>query len=168
MERITLNKATLEDWKDYRKIRLEALKNDPVYFGSSYEEEVQLSEKQWKYRICNSNSVIFLVYDDKTPVGLSVIHYESKVKLQHLAYIYSVYVTKKFRGKGISKLLMDSILNDVKKNKMIKKIKLNVESTNKPAISLYKKYGFQIIAILKKEIKIKKKYYDDYIMEKFL
>ncbi len=35
-----------ERWKEYADLRLEALKNDPLAFGSSYEEELQLREEE--------------------------------------------------------------------------------------------------------------------------
>lgn len=48
------------------------------------------------------------------------------------------------------------------------KISLSVFSTNKRAINLYKKFGFEIEGVKKKEIKIDEEYVDEILMALFL
>jgi RimJ/RimL family protein N-acetyltransferase len=50
----------------------------------------------------------------------------------------------------------------------LEKISLTVFSTNKPAISLYRKLGFEVEGISKKQYKIEGKYVDEVTMGKFL
>ncbi|MBR3340979.1 MAG: ribosomal protein S18-alanine N-acetyltransferase [Clostridiales bacterium] len=55
--------------------------------------------------------------------------------------IGNIVVDKDRRGRGIATILMDNLLNDLK-NRGIKKIFLEVESNNAPAMALYGKTGF--------------------------
>jgi len=158
----------MKDWRDFKKIRLDALMNNPESFGSSYEEAANRDDKKWKERFKDTNSIVFIAFNHKLPIGVSIVNYESAERFKHLAHIYSLYVKKEFRGKGISNLLIKSIILSTKRRKNIKKIKLNVVKQQIPAINLYKKFGFKIIGELKKEMKIKNRYYDEYLMERLL
>ena len=50
---IEVKKVPRDRWKDYRNLRLKALRSDPLAFGSPYEEEKDLAEYEWKRRINN-------------------------------------------------------------------------------------------------------------------
>jgi ribosomal protein S18 acetylase RimI-like enzyme len=151
-------------WKEHKKLRLEALKSDPIAFGSSYSKEKKLSEKEWKRRTKNA---LFAIFDNEL-IGMTIIIFEKGQKIKHIANIYGVYVKKKFRGQGISKKIFDEAIKIIKKKKYIKKIKLTVNSKQKPAINLYKKYGFKEVGVFRKELKINNKFYDSIVMEKHL
>lgn len=161
---IKVKKLSAKRWKDYRKLRLEALKNDPIAFGSSYEEQKLTKEKEWKKGIKN---VLFALSDDK-PIGMIVYTFESKIKYKHIANIYGFYVTEEFRGMSIGKKLLESSLSLIKKNKNIIKISLNVNPKQKAAFNLYKKFGFRKVALIKKDMCVNGKFYDELMMEKIL
>lgn len=55
-----------DHWQQYRDIRLLALKSDPYAFGSSYEEEMNLTENDWRNRL---NAMWFALVDGDV-VGL--------------------------------------------------------------------------------------------------
>jgi len=55
--------------------------------------------------------------------------------------ISKIFVEKKHRGRGFGKMLMDFAMNYFKK---LKKVRLTVTASNKPALNLYKKSGFKI------------------------
>lgn len=161
---IEIKKLSDERWKDYRDLRLESLKSDPIAFGSSYEEEITLSEMEWKKRIKNT---LFALLKNK-PIGMIVYVFESKLKTKHVANIFGVYVKKEYRGQDVGNKLIESAISSIKKNKKIIKIKITVNPKQKAAMNLYKKYGFKTIGILKKELYIHGKFYDELIMEKYV
>jgi len=167
-ENIIIKQASMKDWRAFKKIRLDALMNNPESFGSSYEEEANKEDKKWKEKFKDTNRIVFIAFNHKLPIGVALVSYESAERFKHLAHMYSVYIKKEFRGKGISNLLIKSIMLSIKRRKNIKKIKLNVVKQQIQAINLYKKFGFKIIGELKKEMKIKNKYYDEYLMERLL
>ena len=69
------------------------------------------------------------------------------------ADIEGVVVHKQFRAKGIGQQLIESAHEAIKKQK-IKAVLLEVRQSNKTAISLYQKVGYQQIAV-------RKNYYSD-------
>lgn len=80
------------------------------------------------------NSFCFGVYNDKKQVGYARIITD----YIGFAYLCDVYIEEEFRGKGLSKLLMEEIVNHPK----LKNIKTWMLST-KDAHRLYEKYGFR-------------------------
>ena len=161
---VEISKLPKSRWKEYRDLCLEALKTEPAAFGSSYEEEKNLSESEWKGRLEN---VLFAMHNDK-PVGMIVFVFMKQHKLKHVANIYATFVLKKWRGKGIGEQLMDSALHFIKKNKCIIKINLNVNPKQKEALKVYQKFGFKHVGTLKKDLCVKSKFYDEWIMETFI
>ena len=168
MNRVVIKKAALKDWKDYREIRLDALRTNPESFGSSYEEEFDRTESKWKEKLGDKNRAILLALDGEKAIGILIIIFESGIKLAHIANIFSVYVQPNYRGKGISTELMKEALSLIKSRRGTVKINLHVTTNQLPAINLYKKFGFKIAGELRKELKIKANYYNSYIMELFL
>lgn len=164
MESIQIVKLPQKRWKEYKQLRLEALEKEPLAFGSSFEEEKDLSEKEWKKRM---KTTVVALHSNK-PIGMIIYIFQQKRKLKHTANIYGVYVTRKYCKQGIGTKLMESALSHILKNKEIVKICLGVTPEQKAALRLYKKYGFKIVGRLKKDMKIKNKFYDHFIMEKLL
>ncbi|NLC97204.1 MAG: ribosomal protein S18-alanine N-acetyltransferase [Erysipelotrichaceae bacterium] len=70
-----------------------------------------------------------------------------------IAQITTIGILKEYQGKGYSNNLMKKVIEDVNKSKC-ENISLEVRVSNKTAISLYEKYGFQIV-------NIRKSYYSD-------
>ena len=57
-------------------------------------------------------------------------------------YVTNIAVTKKARGRGIGGALVEALVN-FSKEKSLAFISLEVRESNIPAISLYKKFGFE-------------------------
>jgi len=68
-----------------------------------------------------------------------------------------------FRRKGIGARLMEKVMNEAKK-KGLKIITLQVNETNLPAITLYRKLGFKETGRIPKAVYWNEKYVDDIIM----
>ena len=161
---IEYKKLPTKRWNEFKDIRLEALKHDWIAFVVAYEDEMNLSEKEWKEKIKN----IIFALNDNIIVGLVEYKFETLNKMRHVAYINDLYIKKNFRGRGIGKKLMEEAILKIRANSEIEKIKLIADPVQKPTISLYQKLGFKKIALIKKELKYKGKYYDDLHMEKWL
>ena len=69
------------------------------------------------------------------------------------AHITNIVTKKSYRKNGIGNLLLNSLINLCNNLKM-NSITLEVNESNEPAISLYKKFGF-------KNLGIRKKYYNN-------
>ncbi|MFX0132917.1 MAG: GNAT family N-acetyltransferase [Candidatus Hodarchaeota archaeon] len=159
-----VKKLSSERWKEYRDLRLEALKSDPIAFSSSYEEEKNITEDEWKKRINNA----LLAFSNDKLVGIIVYIINNKNKTKHIANIFGVYVKKEYRRQGIGKKMIENALKIIQKNVIVSKIKLGVNPELKAAVKLYEKCGFNIVGRLKNELKVDGKFYDELIMEKFI
>jgi ribosomal protein S18 acetylase RimI-like enzyme len=161
---IEIRKLPIDRWKDYRNLRLEALRSDPSTFGSSFEEEEALAEDEWKRRIQN---VLFAVSEDML-IGMVVCAFNDRPKTKHVAEIFGVYVSADHRGKGVGTMLLERALSLIRKNKGVVKVKLAVNPEQRAAVKLYKKAGFVVMGRAEKELKVGRRFFDVLFMEETL
>lgn len=90
---------------------MRALKNDPEAFGSSYEESSQQDLEFYRERIpeADSDSLILVVEMDGHFVGMMGFVREKRLKSQHKAFVWGVYVDPKARGNGLARKMMGQI-----------------------------------------------------------
>jgi len=86
---------------------------------------------------------------------------------KHIAYIGPVVVKPGKIGEGIGKEMMDFLLHKLKYCSRFKRIELIVNSDNNRAINFFRKYDFEIEAVLKKHTERNGEYFDDFLMVKF-
>jgi putative acetyltransferase len=86
--------------------------------------------------------------------------------LKHKAEL-GITVHDNYQNIGIGSELINHLLN-ISKKKKLKKVWLNVRPSNKPAIHVYTKAGFEIEATLRDECYINGKYEDRHQMAIFL
>jgi len=161
---VEIKKLDEDHWQDYRNLRLEALQGASVAFGSSYEEEMTLSEADWKKRIPNA----LFAFADGKPVGLIVFVFNRRAKTRHIVDIFSFYVKTAYRRKGIGQMLLETALAETKAQKHVIKIRLSVNPEQKDAVRLYSKFGFKTVGCLEKELLVDGRFYDELVMEKYL
>ncbi len=81
--------------------------------------------------------------------------------------VMGTYVDNTYRRQGIASQLFESTF-EAAKIKGYEKIFTFVRSDNEIALATYLNYGFQVIGKAKKQAKIKGKYIDEILIEKFL
>jgi ribosomal-protein-alanine N-acetyltransferase len=74
-----------------------------------------------------------------------IVGYAGFEKILDEGHIINMAVAESTRGKGFGRSLMENILKEAEKEKMTRLI-LEVRVSNQPAISLYEKMGFEVIA----------------------
>ncbi len=169
---ITIEHLKKADFLEYRKIRLSFLHDDPTLSGNSYEEELSKTEDDWLKEmnelIENEQAIIWVAKDNDDIIGTVVSTRDKSPKLQHSVYIMRFIVQESYRGQGIGKKLFSTLINEVESDKSVVKIKLDVTTTLKSAIEMYKKFGFEQVGLLKMEYFVNGEYFDVYEMEKYL
>ncbi len=80
---------------------------------------------------------------------------------------FGVSVLKEFWGNGIASALIENML-EWSKTSPITKINLRVKEDNTNAIDLYKKFGFEIECVLKRDFKINNLYCNSVMMGKII
>ena len=164
----TVKKILKSDWQKYRDIRLEALKNEPSAFGSSYITELNRTDKDWQERFSmveksDGDRFFHSVCDNNRMISIGGAFRDNNDEWN----VVAIYTKSEYRGLGIGKLLMTNILDEFN-NRAIKKIFLKVNINQKAAISLYKKFDFKIINTVKNKLMGDGNYYDEYEMIKEL
>ena len=55
---ITLRRADPDDWRIYRELRLQALREEPQAYASTLDRELQLTDQQWRDRLGKAVTVL--------------------------------------------------------------------------------------------------------------
>lgn len=132
----------------------------------SLEEEKKYLEGQLK-RIEKNESVHLLAFSQETLIGIAGLDMKDKIA-SHVG-VFGISVAKGFRGKGIGKLLMETVLKEAEKNiPQLKIVSLGVFSNNTRAIALYRKLGFKKHGSLPKGVFYKGKYFNHNYMYKVI
>lgn len=155
---------TPNEWQKYRDIRLEALKEEPTAFLTSYEDEIDDPDEKWQERLGRQN-VIFAEVAGEI-IGMVGFFLNNHPKAAHVAHVWGTYVKPAVRGRGIGRKLMEAIIEKIRANPKTEKIKIEVNPEQVQAYSLYKKLGFKEIGRAEKEISVGGKYYDEILMER--
>ncbi len=151
---------TSDDKEQYRRIRLECLKNYPQNFGSVYENEVVSTALKFDKIIAEENSNDFLLgaFNNGNLVGICGNIQEKGTKTAHISEISHVYVSPGFGNKRIATNLLKYTIEKVFANKGIEQIILGVVSTNIQAIKIYQTAGFTQYGLLENYYKFNDKY----------
>jgi len=171
-EKISIGRIVSEDWQLYRALRLDALLESPAAFATIFEEERSQSDDNWISKVSHfalsEKQRMFVAKTEDRMVGMMGLVFDPRHKRRHIATMVSVYITPDFRGKGISKLLMAAMLDDVWRVPYIRKVQLLVNPKQTEAIGLYKAFGFHEVGKLEKEVEIDETYFDMLLMEQWL
>lgn len=133
------------DWREYREIRLAALKDTPSAFASTWQEEASLTPPQWMERAQRSQdgktlTIVVAVDDAGRWVGLVGGYRPSGQGVD--AELISMWVAPDCRGSGIGIELLRGVLAWAEAHGA-STIGLWVNKANRAAISLYDKAGFR-------------------------
>jgi RimJ/RimL family protein N-acetyltransferase len=150
----------IDDLDEYKSLRLEALKQVPEAFGSSYEEEVNYSQKDWEMSFYTSN--IFGAFIDGLLVGSAGFYRLNTQKTKHRGALFGMYVKPTSRGQGVASALVDIIITHAQL--YVSQIHLACVTTNLTAVKLYEKHGFKIYGTEPRALKIGDAFFDEHLM----
>lgn len=133
------------------------------------EHETKESEEKWLTKrldeIDKKRTVHLLAFSGDELAGATEIHLRDKTE-KHIG-VFGITVAKTFRGEGIGKILMDSVIKEAMGELSgLRMITLEVYSTNENAKNLYRKMGFVDYGILPEGITRNDKFEDAILMYK--
>ncbi|GAA0595020.1 GNAT family N-acetyltransferase [Virgibacillus siamensis] len=153
------------DADKYWKLRLEALKQNPEAFATSYEEAMDREKpiKSTARRL--GENCTFGTFNGEELVGMvTVLQQQSPLKLRHKAHVLAMYVSPKMRGAGAGEQLLVKAIDYAESIEAIEILQLAVVTTNEKAKRLYKKLGFEVFGVEKRALKFGDTYYDEELM----
>ena len=95
----------------------------------------------------NPKSFFYFLYDRESLVGYMKVNLypaQSDINDPESLELERIYVLKDFKGRGHGQYMIENTIS-IAKNNGCKKVWLGVWEKNNPAISFYKKMGFEII-----------------------
>ncbi len=149
---------TSDDSLEFKNLRLETLKNDPLSWYSKYDVEKDFATERFASRIINAmNPPIFGYYgyfENNKLVGYLQISDNYWAKKSHMATISDVCVSTSKRKSGVGTKLMQFIIDKVKSEvPYIEQLELWVNSKNDAAAKFYEKLGFEKVAEIPNSLK---------------
>jgi GNAT superfamily N-acetyltransferase len=138
---VLVRETVTGDWQALRDIRLEALRDAPAAFGSTYEREALGGEAHWRDR--SSRGGTFLAYlpdlSASEPAGLIGGYQEDPATVE----LVSMYVRPRARGCGVGEALVATVIGWATERRATT-VHLWVTETNAPARALYERCGFTL------------------------
>ena len=140
---VLVRETVPDDWQALRDIRLEALRDAPAAFGSTYEGEVQRGDDHWHNRIARGGTFLAFIAGPSAsepadqPAGLIGGYQEDPVTVE----LVSMYVRPRARGHGVGEALVAAVI-DWARNRNAAAVRLWVTETNSHARALYERLGF--------------------------
>lgn len=161
-----------DQWEKYKSLRLEAVKEDPMAFGLTYEEYLEYPDSFWISQLeeaqRETKTWIYFAQVEGQLVGMLAANRVNKKRMNHLAHIHSMSVKAEFRGKGVASKLMETVLSKLEVASDLLMAQMGVASSQTEAVELYKKFGFEVVGTRKKVFRFEDKYFDEVLMEKEL
>jgi GNAT superfamily N-acetyltransferase len=138
---VLVRETVTGDWQALRDIRLEALRDAPAAFGSTYEREAVGGEAHWRDRISRGGTFLAYLPDlgASDPAGLIGSYREDPVTVE----LVSMYVRPRARGRGVGDALVAAVIGWAS-DQNAAEVHLWVTETNVPARALYERCGFAL------------------------
>jgi len=172
-KKVKIRKLSRNDLKNVKKFQdhINSLISEEAKILMKKKKSLK-EEREWlkgKIKDVGNHKEVFLVAEcDNKIVGTTGIGLH-KEREEHVGE-FGIVIRQGYRGIGLGKYLMGEILKMAKRElkPRPKVIRLSVYPNNKPAINLYKKMGFKIVAKIPKQIQYKGKLLGETVMIKII
>ena len=139
---VTLEPITAENVALFREVRLRALQDAPLAFGSTYAREIQFSDEEWLQRVTRwsgESGIGYLAVEGGHGCGIAGVLLEREDGA--CANLVSMWVAPTHRKCGTGRLLVNEIA-DWSRQRGVHVMRLMVTSSNEPAMQFYQRLGF--------------------------
>lgn len=159
---VEIRSATLEDLEEITKIYNEVILKTVATFDT--EIKTIEEQKKWFKDHGKKNPILVAILDGDIMGFASLSKYSTRCAYSDTAE-FSLYIKKKYQGKGYGKKLMESIIKEGKKVGL-HVILSRITKGNEKSVYLHKTFGFENVGIMK-EVGLKfGKRLDVYLMQK--
>jgi ribosomal protein S18 acetylase RimI-like enzyme len=157
---LLIRRLAPEDAPHHRALRLQALREHPEAFTSSYEDELHKPLASSEQRLAASSSLKFWgAFVDTVLVGSVGLDREQRPKARHKALVIGMYVAPDHTRRGIARALLKTLLEDARASQL-EMLTLTVTLGNWIAEDLYLDAGFVSYGIEPGAIKVQNQYFD--------
>ena len=132
------------EWKLYRTIRLEALRESPEAFSSRYEDAIDRSDQSWADQAdstaTGSNRATFVLFEDQ-PVGLVALYRDENAP--DVGELIQMWIAPGVRGGSAATDMLVELFRWARANRFAV-VKAEVMKSNARALKFYEKFGFSL------------------------
>jgi ribosomal protein S18 acetylase RimI-like enzyme len=164
-----IRRLSSPDANAFQALRLQALRECPSAFSSSYEEEVELPITIIAVRLAAElGRDMFGAFSETELVGTIGFGREGARKLAHKGFIRGMYVSPAFRNQGIGRQLVSHVLQHAASLSGLRQVTLTVTASNVAAIGLYEKMGFTSFGLEPAALLVESELHDEIYMVRFV
>jgi GNAT superfamily N-acetyltransferase len=143
--RIIVRRIRAEEWERLRAIRLRALADAPMAFGSTWADEQARPDEFWRSRAAggakDADRATFIAERDDEWVGNVTCLLAQGGSGERPAWVVGMWVDPAVRRHGTAQALL-RVLAGWARERGADVLNLHVVETNAPAIALYERLGF--------------------------
>ena len=136
---VLVRATTTTDWQALREIRLQALRDAPDAFASTYAKEAAFGEDEWHRRATRDGSFIAFL-PEVAPAGLG----GGYLAAPEVVELIGMFVRPQARGRGVGEAIIDAVVGWARAQDA-STVHLWVTETNN-ARMLYERCGFTVTA----------------------
>lgn len=160
---IHVKRLAAEHADEYRRLRLQGLKEVPPAFAESPEEFTKLAHGDIAATLedpAGRRHVFGAFTDAGELVGIVGVTRDALEKMSHKGYVWGMYVAPGHQGQGIAKQLLEAAITHARTISGLEQLRLIVGEANVGARRLYESVGFKSYGLEPRELKTDGKYYD--------
>jgi ribosomal protein S18 acetylase RimI-like enzyme len=125
-------------------LRREALRNSPLSFAASPEDDIAASEEAVRDLLTRDpESVVFGAFADEL-VGMLGVYRAKPLKARHKAYLWGMFVLPEWRGNKSGKRLILAAIDHARALSDVTLLHLSVSESATAARRLYESVGFRV------------------------
>lgn len=144
-EEFNIRALTKADWRDFRDVRLEALRFFPGNFGARYAEEVKFEEQDWTQRIESPKDRIFGLFHHDHLIGTNGVMTYWHDPEEKTAIMVMWYMRTGYQGRGLFHDLVGAGIEWAESQPRFEKICVNHRDGNEASRRCNQKHGFTCI-----------------------
>jgi len=141
IDRLDVNHAPV-----YRALMLKAYSCGTGDFTSTVADREGLPLEWWESRLQEGSDAaerVFGAFVDGQLVGAAGIRIGRRLRTCHRATLFGLFVLPRFRGRGIGRALVQSVLESAGSMLEVEVVQLTVTESNAAALRLYESCGFR-------------------------
>lgn len=143
---VEIRRIRASEWRAYRELRLEALKDSPLAFVEQYDDSLTKPDRFWQDRVeraaTDPASATFVAARGEKFVAKATGIVEQDVTDHVSAIIVGVYASPECRGTGIAEAVLTAVVRWAREDCHAGRIRLHVLDTNDRAAAFYRRIGF--------------------------
>ncbi len=143
-----MRRIDASEWRKLRALRLQALRDAPTAFGSTFEREASFPDERWQLLAASGASgmddvaVIAAVDGEWVAMARGYLERRDQRSAPPAAWLIAVYVDPRWRGHGLGRAVSGAVV-DWARERGASEVLLHVGDWNGAARRVYEDLGFR-------------------------